>query len=59
MPLGDKKRNWLIGWISHALLVQPSISVLANYFFLMNYELQTPSVEMVCLLGIQNEMQAV
>ena len=32
---------------------------LANHFFLLNYELKTPSVEMACLLGIQNKIQAV
>ena len=32
---------------------------IANYFFLINYDLKTPSVEMTCDVGIQNEMQAV
>jgi hypothetical protein len=27
---------------------------MANHYFLINYELKTPSVEMACLLGIQN-----
>ena len=31
---------------------------MANNFFLKNYELKTPSVEMACLLG-QDEIQAV
>jgi hypothetical protein len=43
--------------------VQPSISIhrkkITNYFFLINDELKTPSVEMACLLGIHNEIQAV
>ena len=38
----------------------PSIDFFfANNFFLINYELKTPSVEIACLLGIQNEIQAV
>ena len=32
---------------------------ITNHFFLINYELKTPSVEMACLLGIQNKTQAV
>ena len=45
--------------------MQPSIPLIenekriANYFFLINYDLKTPSVEMACDLGIQNEIQAV
>ena len=31
---------------------------LANHFFLIYYELRTPSVEMACLLGIQNEIKS-
>ena len=64
VPFGQFFRNRLIGWIGHALLLlQPSISLdrknnLAKIIFLINYELKTPSVEMACLLGIQNEIQA-
>ena len=32
---------------------------LVNVFFVINFELKTPSVEMACILGIQNEIQAV
>ena len=55
-------RNRLIGWIGHALLEQPSISIhrkkFNKSFFLISYELKTPSVEMACLLGVHNKMQA-
>ena len=44
------------------LLPFPSIDFylfFANHFCLINHELKTPSLQMTCLLGIQNEIQAV
>jgi hypothetical protein len=33
VPFWQFFRNWLIGWIGHALVVQPSISVLGKKTF--------------------------
>ena len=37
----------------------PLIEKKITFFFLINYDLKTPSVEMTCDLGIQIEIQAV
>ena len=66
MPFWQFFLDRLIGWIGHALLVQPSktahkvfYSHLYFNFPLFFLNMKPLSVEMACLLGIQNEIQAV
>jgi hypothetical protein len=58
VPFWEFFRNWLIGWIGHALLVQPSKKVFSFIFFFFSFFDMKPLSEVVPrLIVIQIQIQ--